>query len=86
MSVNSGSTVFGVNERIQIQPDVCHGKPVIRGTRILVSTILGALAAGDSREMILEDYPALLSGDIAAALEFGIQLSSYQEFAYDTAA
>jgi len=42
-----------MNERIQIHPQVCHGKPVIRGTRVLVSTILGALAGGDSIEEVL---------------------------------
>lgn len=81
-----GRYAAGMNARIEIRPEVCHGKPVIRGTRILVSTILGALAAGDSREMILEDYPGLSKDDIAAALEFGSQLSAYQELAYDTAA
>ena len=35
---------------------VCHGKPVIEGTRVLVSTILGALAGGDSRQEVAEDY------------------------------
>ena len=75
-----------MSKRIQIQAGVCHGKPVIRGTRILVSTILGALAAGDSQEMILEDCPGLSRDDITAALEFGSQLSGYQELAYDAAA
>jgi uncharacterized protein (DUF433 family) len=52
-----------MNVRIQIHPEICHGKPVIRGTRVLVSVILGALAAGDSQEMILEDYPGLTKAD-----------------------
>ena len=41
-----------MNPRLQIDPAVCHGKPVIRGTRVLVSTILGALGGGDSIEAI----------------------------------
>jgi uncharacterized protein (DUF433 family) len=46
-----------MNPRIEINPKVCHGKPVIRGTRVLVSTLLGALGGGDSRDTVLEDYP-----------------------------
>ena len=42
-----------MTEGISIDPAVCHGKPVIHGTRVLVSTILGALAGGDSREAIV---------------------------------
>ena len=59
-----------MNNRIQIDPHVCHGKPVIRGTRVLVSTILGALGAGDSVDQILEDYPNIAREDVDAALEF----------------
>ncbi|NQX00444.1 DUF433 domain-containing protein [bacterium] len=44
-----------MTEGISIDPAVCHGKPVIQGTRVLVASILGALAGGDSREMIAED-------------------------------
>jgi len=60
--------------QIQIDPSVCHGKPVIRGTRVLVSTILGAMEAGDSAAVVLEDYPALTSENLSAALEFAGQL------------
>lgn len=59
-----------MNERIELNPLVCHGKPVIRGTRVMVSTILSALAAGDTTEMILEDYPNLEYADISAVLAF----------------
>lgn len=75
-----------VNARIQIDPRICHGKPVIHGTRVLVSTILGALSGGDSREMVLEDYPAISAEDIAAALEFAGRLSDYQTSDYDAVA
>jgi len=64
-----------VNPRLQINPTVCHGKPVIRGTRVLVSTILGALSGGDSIETVLEDYPSITAEDISAALEFASRLS-----------
>ena len=68
-----------VNDRISVEPGVCHGKPVIRGTRVLVSTLLGALAGGDSIDMLLEDYPNGTREDLAGALEFASQLSDVQE-------
>ena len=75
-----------MNERISITPTVCHGKPVIKGTRVLVSTVLGALAGGDSIEMLLEDYPNITQEDILAALEFASQLTDFQESAYEAVA
>ncbi|MEK7949672.1 DUF433 domain-containing protein [Luteolibacter soli] len=75
-----------MNPRLQISPTVCHGKPVIRGTRVLVSTILGALSGGDSIEVVLEDYPSITAEDIAAALEFASRLSDYQMSGYEAVA
>lgn len=72
-------------ERIDINPLVCHGKPIITGTRIPVSLILGVLAAGDSTEMLLEDYPALTQEDITAALAYASSLSNFEEHSYMTA-
>lgn len=73
----------GVSPRLQIDPRICHGKPVVRGTRVMVSTILGALAAGDSMETVMADYPPIAEEDIAAALEFGSELSDYQTSSYE---
>lgn len=56
--------------RITVSPDRCAGQPTIRGLRIRVKDILDMLAAGASREEILEDYPYLVDEDITAALEF----------------
>lgn len=75
-----------MNPRLQIDPNICHGKPVIRGTRVLVSTILGALSGGDSVDAILEDYPNISRDDVEAALEFASQLSNYQASAYEVVA
>jgi len=75
-----------MNSRLQISPTVCHGKPVIRGTRVLVSTILGALSGGDSVETVLEDNPSITAEDISAALEFASQLSDYQMSDYEAVA
>jgi uncharacterized protein (DUF433 family) len=80
------SDLFNMNPRICIDPAVCHGKPVIRGSRFLVSTLLGALAGGDSVETILADYPSISREDIAAALEFASDLSDYQVSAYEAVA
>ncbi|HEO71388.1 MAG TPA: DUF433 domain-containing protein [Candidatus Hydrogenedentes bacterium] len=73
-----------MNERIEINPLVCHGKPVVRGTRVPVSIILGALGAGDSVETVLEDYPTVTREDIQAALAFGGALADFEEIAYET--
>ena len=75
-----------MTSRVSISPLVCHGKPVVAGTRVLISTILGALAAGDTAEMLLEDYPGIVREDISAALEFAREMSDYQVSAYDVAA
>ncbi len=60
-------------KRIEINPAVMAGKPVIRGTRIPVELILEKLAAGISREAILKSYPRLDDKDISAALMFAAQ-------------
>jgi len=59
-----------MNERISIKPDVCSGQPVARGTRITVQTILEFLAAGDSVEDVLEEYPNLTRADIEACIQW----------------
>ena len=61
---------------------ICHGKPVVKGTRVMVATILGALAGRDTIEMILEDYPNLEREDIAAALAFASELSQFEDIPY----
>ena len=63
-----------MKSRIEINPDVCHGKPVIRGTRILVRNVLGSLAGGDSIEDILQNYPELTREDIKTAIAYAIEL------------
>jgi uncharacterized protein (DUF433 family) len=60
-------------KRIEIDPQVMVGKPVIRGTRITVELILEKLAGGISWEEILRSYPRLQREDIAAALAFAAQ-------------
>ena len=55
-------------ERISVDPNICHGKVCIKGTRIMVSVILDNLAAGESVDSILRSYPTLKTEDIQAAL------------------
>ncbi len=59
-----------MSERISIKPDVCNGRPVIRGTRITVQTVLEFLAAGDSVEDVLQEYPRLTRADVQACLDY----------------
>lgn len=61
--------------RISIDPSVCFGKPCIRGTRIWVSLILDALAAGATSEELLDSYPQLEPDDIRAAIAYGAEAS-----------
>jgi len=60
--------------RIIITPDLCNGKPVIKGTRITVQTILEFLAAGDTVEDILEEFPRLTRRDIRACLDYASRI------------
>ena len=75
-----------MNDRISINPNVCHGKPVIKGTRVLVGNILGALGSGDTIDEVLEDYPNISRQDVLAAIEFGGQLSRFEEAPYEICA
>ncbi len=65
-------------DHIESTPDVLRGKPRIKGTRIPVSLILGYLAAGKSREEIIEEFPDLTSEQIAACLDYARDLSEYE--------
>lgn len=62
-------------ERISIDPNVCFGKPCIRGTRIWVSLILDFLANGMSMEELLAKYPQLEMEDIRAAIAYGAEMA-----------
>jgi len=61
-------------ERISINPKVCHGKPCIRGTRVMVSVILDNLAEGETYESITEGY-RVTPEDIQAAIAFAADLA-----------
>ena len=57
--------------RITVDPEVCHGRPTIRGLRYPVAELLRLLAAGMTVEDLLVDYPDLEREDVLAALEYG---------------
>jgi uncharacterized protein (DUF433 family) len=59
-------------QRISVDPNVCFGKPCIRGTRIWVSLLLDFLASDMSFEEILAEYPQLTRDDIRAAIAYGV--------------
>lgn len=57
-------------ERISVDPHICHGKACIKGTRVMVSVILDNLAVGISQKEILKSYPSLTVQDIQAAIGY----------------
>jgi uncharacterized protein (DUF433 family) len=69
-----------LSARIEINPRVCNGKPVIKGTRIPVTVILDQIAEGQSWESILTSYPELTKKDIQAALYYARTSLEHSEF------
>jgi len=67
-----------MNDRIVIDPNVCHGKPVIRGTRTPVAIVVGSLAGGMSFEEVQREYDLTIE-DIRAALKFASELVNQEE-------
>jgi uncharacterized protein (DUF433 family) len=72
-----------VFNRITINPEICNGKPCIRGMRFPVSRLLGLLAAGETAQSILDSYPYLEIEDIQASLNYAAFIADEQvvEFA-----
>lgn len=69
-----------LTERIAIDPDICNGRPIIRGMRITVQTVLEFLFAGTTREELLCQYPAIENEDIDACFEFAIEMMNRNYF------
>ena len=65
------------SDRITIDPEVCGGRPCIRGLRVRVRDILDMLAGGATREEIIADYPYLENEDITAALEYAARATDH---------
>ena len=67
------------SERIAVDSLICHGKPCIKGTRIMVSVILDNLADGLTPEDIVREYPPLTLDDVRAALAYAAVLAGEEE-------
>ena len=67
-----------LNERIEINPEVMLGKPIIRGTRITVELLLRKLSEGLSETELLDAYPRLVKADIQAALAYAADALSHE--------
>jgi uncharacterized protein (DUF433 family) len=65
--------------RMSIDPEICHGKPCIKGTRVMVSVVLDYLKAGETVATILRQYPTLTEEDIRAALSYAVWLAHEEE-------
>lgn len=68
----------GLLQRISVDPNVCGGRPCIRGTRLRVMDVLDMLAHGASQTQILADYDVLTSEDIAAALTYAARATDHR--------
>lgn len=77
--------VMNWRDRIHVDPLICHGKPCIRGTRIMVSVILDNLAVGESTDAIVKSYPTLRSEDVQAAIAYAADLARYRVIALPVA-
>lgn len=72
-----------LSDRITTNPEICNGKPIIRGMRITVSTVLELLAAEETIENILDAYPFLEKEDILACLEYAKRITDKSIITYD---
>ena len=63
-----------MEDRIVIDPAICNGRPIIRGTRITTQTVLEFLGAGDSIQDVLNEYPTLSRDDVLACLRYSAQV------------
>jgi uncharacterized protein (DUF433 family) len=72
--MDDGASGMEATDRIEINPAICGGKPVIRGTRIMVRNILGMVAGGYAVDRILSSYPDLTAEDVTAALQYAAQI------------
>jgi uncharacterized protein (DUF433 family) len=73
-----------MNQRISIDPEICHGQACVRGTRIPVHQVIRMLASGDTMEEIIEDFPPITEADIFACLNYAASLAEEQFSTFDT--
>ncbi|OHD56623.1 MAG: antitoxin [Spirochaetes bacterium GWF1_49_6] len=73
-------TESNMKQRVVIDPNICHGKPVIKGTRVLISNLIADLASGLSIDEIIVNYPNVSREDIQAALSFAGELTRFETY------
>lgn len=66
-------------QRISVDPNICHGKACVRGTRIMVSVVLDNLAEGLTPQQIVAEYPPLTESDVLAAIAYAAALTREEE-------
>ncbi len=71
---------MGWKDRIVLDPRICHGKPTIKGTRIMVTNILGLFRGGYTAPQILAHFPELTDADVQAALDYAISAIEEEKF------
>lgn len=69
-------------DRISIDPNICHGKACIKGTRVMVSILVDSVGAGMSFKEIIKSYPSVTEADIREALAYAAALAREQVFPY----
>ena len=74
-----------MNARIEINPLVCHGNPVIKNTRVLVANILAEMANGQTNAQIIENYPNITPKDFSAVLDFSSEFMRFEAIPYESA-
>jgi uncharacterized protein (DUF433 family) len=72
-------TMIDWRERIAADPAICHGKPCIKGTRIMVSVVLDNLAEGLTAQEIVAEYPSLVLEDVQAAMAYAADLAREED-------
>ena len=66
-------------KRISVDPAICHGRPCIRGHRVWVSLVLDFLAAGETIEQVLAEYPGIERDDVLACIAYGAEMSRIRD-------
>lgn len=74
----ASETLSYLDRRITVDPDLCNGRPTIRGLRITVETVLSYLGAGNSREEILQQFSSLEDADIDACVRFAAEMMAHR--------
>lgn len=74
-----------IHDRVEMNPDIMLGKPVIRGTRVTVELVVRKVAEGATEAMLLDAYPRLTRDDIRAALRYAADLLAHEEILLDPA-